>query len=243
LKSPLSALLYKVRDLRSGALFSALAQYCRGKVLDVGGWDFYLTARKREVQFESWTVFDLPDKVPPAIDDPRVRFVGGDGCKLDFPDHSFDTVLSIQTLEHVFDPNQMFAELCRVLKPGGHLIVLAPATSTLHMAPHHYYNFTIFWFAEALHRSRMETLTLTPLGGRWSSLASHLVYFFLQSFHVAGMTVPGQRRSPLFWLMFPLMATFAILAIPICLMFSLADLGEEPNNHLAIARKPGDANA
>jgi hypothetical protein len=34
------------------------------------------------------------------------------------------------------------------------------------------------------------------------------------------------------------MAVFAAAAIPVCLLFSLGDLSEEPNNHLVVARKP-----
>lgn len=231
-------LLYFARDLRSRKLFEAVAEQPLGTVLDVGGWDFYLTAEAHGARFTSWTVLDLPDKQPASIADPRIKFISGDGCNMDFPDGSFDTVLSVQVLEHVFDAQQMVAEMCRVLKPGGKLVLLVPQTSTLHMAPHHYYNFTRYWVAEVLRRNNMETVSLLPLGGRWSSTASHLVYFFLQSLRRSGMWIPEYRRSPWFYLLFPFMALFACVAIPICLIFSLADLREEPNNHLAVARKP-----
>ena len=34
-------------------------------------------------------------------------------------------------------------------------------------------------------------------------------------------------------------ASVALISIPVCLVFSLGDLSEEPNNHLVVARKPG----
>jgi hypothetical protein len=46
------------------------------------------------------------------------------------------------------------------------------------------------------------------------------------------------RRGPLFYVLWPFMALFAVLAIPVCLVFSLGDLAEEPNNHLVVARRP-----
>jgi hypothetical protein len=45
------------------------------------------------------------------------------------------------------------------------------------------------------------------------------------------------RRSPLFYVLWPFMAASAIVAIPVCMLFSLGDLAEEPENHLAVARE------
>src|ERR1700730_15810638 len=42
------------------------------------------------------------------------------------PDESIDTVLAIQTLEHVPDPDFYLHECYRVLRPGGVLILAAP---------------------------------------------------------------------------------------------------------------------
>jgi len=232
--------LYYLRNLSSRQLFQALRRFCRGSVLDVGGWDFYESAQSRGVPFDSWTALDLSDKKPPTPTDPRIQFVVGDGCNISFADSQFDTVLSIQVVEHVFEPNRMVNELSRVLKPGGHLIMLVPQTSTIHMVPHHYYNFTRFWILESMRRNGMEEVDLKPLGGVWRSMASHLVFFFLQSVRYPGMTSPESSRNLAFYLLFPFMVLFALLAIPLCLLLSIGDLTEEANNHLVVARKPQD---
>jgi len=221
-------------------LFSSLNRYCRGSVLDVGGADFYRVALQRGVPFDSWTVLEVDERavsdVPP---DRGIRVELGDGCQMTFPDESYDTVINVQVLEHVFEPNAMMSEMCRVLKTGGHLIMLVPQTSTLHMAPHHYYNFTRFWIEEALRRNDMDTLALQPMGGVWSSMASHLIYFVLQSLRVNGMSTAEHRRNVFFYLLYPLMVLFALVAFPLCMVLSLGDLTEEPNNHLVVARKRG----
>jgi hypothetical protein len=85
----------------------------------------------------------------------------------------------------------------------------------------------------------MEVVELRPLGGFWSTIASRLVYFFFQSFRVEGMSARECRRGPLFYVLWPFMALFALAAIPVCLLLSLGDLTEEPNNHLVVARKRG----
>lgn len=45
---------------------------------------------------------------------------------LSFPDAAFDYALSFDVLEHVPDYQQALIELCRVLKPGGHLVFSVP---------------------------------------------------------------------------------------------------------------------
>ena len=230
-------LLYLARNFRSRALFVALKQHARGRVLDVGGGDFFATARARGIPFETWTTLEPAAEGALSIDDPRFRHVVGDGCRMEFEDASFDTVLALQVLEHVFEPIAMVTEIGRVLRPGGHAFLLVPQTGTMHMAPHWYGNLSRFWIEQALARGRLEAVEVRPLGGFWSTIASRLVHFFLQSFRVEGMSVPECRRGLLFYLMWPLMAVFAVAAIPACLLFSLGDLSEEPNNHLVVARK------
>ena len=53
----------------------------------------------------------------------NIRFVKQSVLNLDFPDASFDYVYSMGVLHHTPDPYGGFLELCRVLKPGGVLIV------------------------------------------------------------------------------------------------------------------------
>lgn len=50
--------------------------------------------------------------------DPKLTFRTGDACALDFPDHSFDRVLSLLVLHFVPSPEKAIAEMKRVAKPG-----------------------------------------------------------------------------------------------------------------------------
>lgn len=236
-KSLVIRALYFVRDLRSGAVFEALRRHAGGSVLDVGGWDFVVSAIGKKIPFDRWTVLELDPARIVQVEDTRVSTVHGDGCAMTFADESFDMVVSLQVLEHVFEPLQMLRELNRVLKRSGHAILLIPQTSTMHLAPHFYGNFSAFWIERALRDSGFEILEHRRLGGIWSTAASHAFYFFLQAFRVPGMSEARIRRSPFFYLLFPLQAIWALLTIPVCLFLSIGDLAEEPNNHLIVARR------
>jgi SAM-dependent methyltransferase len=62
---------------------------------------------------------------------PRLEFAPIEAERpLPFPDHSFDTVLSFQVIEHVRDPARYLSEVRRVLRPGGHLVLTTPDRRT-----------------------------------------------------------------------------------------------------------------
>lgn len=231
-------LLYALRDFQSRRMFGVLREYCRGDVLDVGGWDFFLTAKKKGVGCTSWTCLEYDETRLCEVDDERYSLIHGDGCDMDFEECSFDTVLCIQVLEHVVEPIKMVEEISRVLKPGCHAIVLAPQTSVIHLEPHHYYNFTAFWFREVMGRAGLEMVEHVPVGGRWGSTASHMFYFIFHTWQRRLKSPTGEPRRVVFYLLYPLMVLYALVSLPICLFLSLGDLAEEANNHLLLVKKP-----
>jgi SAM-dependent methyltransferase len=61
---------------------------------------------------------------------PNVSFVEGDAAHLPFASASFDVAASLRTLHHVARPELVVAELVRVTRPGGQVLVIdqiAPA--------------------------------------------------------------------------------------------------------------------
>jgi SAM-dependent methyltransferase len=84
--------------------------------LDIWGADTF------EGYYAAW-----PDIVPAQVREYIYKIEDG---RADFPDAHFDVVLSNQVLEHVRDPEAAIADMHRLLKPGGTLIVSFPVSET-----------------------------------------------------------------------------------------------------------------
>jgi SAM-dependent methyltransferase len=189
------------------------------------------------VRFDHWTVVEPYAADLPDVPDARVGVMVGDGCALELPDDTYDTVLSIQVLEHVFEPMQMLSELHRVTKPGGTIVVMAPQTANIHHAPHHFQNLTRFWLEEAARRIDAEVVEYHALGGAWSTIASRLVLQYPAVFRVDGYANPDARRGWRFWALFPLGVVVSAITFPFAMLLSAGDLEEEANNHVMVLRK------
>ncbi|HEY4254506.1 MAG TPA: class I SAM-dependent methyltransferase [Roseomonas sp.] len=64
------------------------------------------------------------------------------GENLPFEDEQFDYVFAFAVLEHTRRPWDVAAEICRVLKPGGTVMIDYPFLQSVHGFPHHYFNAT-----------------------------------------------------------------------------------------------------
>lgn len=229
--------LSRVRNWRMREVFRALREQARGGVVDVGGRRFFKYVLKdKRIRFTSWTCLEQ-ERSATDYSDPRYTLVVGDGEKTSFPDNSFDTAVNIQVLEHTLHPEVMVAEIARILKSGGKAIFLIPQTSALHEIPTHYYNFTKYWAEHIFPAHGFHILEVTPLGGRWGTHASHMVYFFLEAFRYKSFSSKEYRRNAWFYLLFPFMALYAACGIVVGMIFSLGDLTEDPNNFLVVAEK------
>lgn len=70
-------------------------------------------------------------------------FVGGDLLALPFDPDSFDLVTCFEAIEHVRDPERALAEMARVLRPGGVLLISSPNRKTSAEGnPFHFFEWT-----------------------------------------------------------------------------------------------------
>lgn len=85
----------------------------------------------------------------PLLDEAKV--LAEPDFRIPYPDEQFDLVFSDSVLEHVSSPGFFFAEVARVLKPGGVFLAKTPnkyhyVTTIARMTPH--------WFHEFVNRLR-----------------------------------------------------------------------------------------
>jgi len=71
------------------------------------------------------------------------RFFVADAHKLPFKDNFFDSIVCLEMLEHVENPQKVISEINRVLKKSGQGIILIPTDNQL---------FRIIWFLWNLYR-------------------------------------------------------------------------------------------
>jgi len=62
------------------------------------------------------------------------------------PGFRFDNIVSLETVEHVEHPVELFARFSDLLAPGGRLIASVPVTPSVDANPHHKNNFTVNTF-------------------------------------------------------------------------------------------------
>ena len=129
------------------ARYELAARYARGRILDmacgVGYGTRLLADRGRDVV--SATGVDLAGE---AIAYARSRYAR-DGVTYEHCDavqfadaDGFDTVVSLETIEHVPEPAVLFARLVGLLRRRGILIASVPTTPSVDVNPHHLHDFT-----------------------------------------------------------------------------------------------------
>ncbi len=72
---------------------------------------------------------------------PNIQFVQGDATEF-HDDQRFDTIVSLETVEHVEDPRRFFKHLVFLLKPNGVLVASVPSTPSVDANPNHLNDFT-----------------------------------------------------------------------------------------------------
>ena len=101
-----------------------------------------------------------------------------DAYRLPFGDEAFDVVLCAEVLEHMQEPARALAEMRRVLKAGGKLLLTTPFAYPIHYAPTDYYRFTRFGLLHLLSGWDVESLTEATTDG--AALATFFHHWLLK---------------------------------------------------------------
>lgn len=174
-----------------------------GKVLDVGCGEMpFRFALTGNVQYTGIDVA-AADSFGMTRDSAIQLF---DGRQIPFPDDHFHHVLCTEVLEHAEDPEMLMAEMYRVLKPGGSLILTVPFSARVHHAPYDFHRFTSYRLAQLL--SPFDQYDIAVRGNDIASIANKLIVLTMALL---------QPRFRILWNLF-----LAILCGPIAAVFVVA---------------------
>jgi SAM-dependent methyltransferase len=105
---------------------------CKGRVLDLGCAFGVATRLLRQRGFDALGVDASPAYIARARRaDPTGTYLLADATSVPLPDASFDAVFLLDVLEHLPDERTALAEVCRLLLPGGTLVLSVPHRSPL----------------------------------------------------------------------------------------------------------------
>jgi len=119
-----------LQDVRAESLAGDVERFVRpergGRMLDVGCGAGALTLALAPYADEVVGVDPVPELLVRARERApgNATFLEADGVALPFPDESFDLAGTLRTLHHVPRPELVLAELTRVTKPGGLVLVV-----------------------------------------------------------------------------------------------------------------------
>lgn len=114
---------------------------------------------------------------------------------LPFQDSSFDSVLCTSVLEHVDDAEQTIAEIERVLRPGGQLLISMPFLYPTHEAPYDFWRTTHYGLDRMLRRNGLQVGDIAAQGGPFMLVGHYLIGGLAQL-----IAMLGRRLGPAGWM-------------------------------------------
>lgn len=186
---------------RTTAAAEWVVQNASGRVLDVGCADRWVE-RALSPQC-SYLALDYPD-TGAAIYHARPH-VYATASALPLANDCIDTALLLEVTEHLADPDLALAEVARVLRPGGRLLLSMPFLYPIHDAPHDYQRFTEHGLRRRVEAAglKIESLERTLTSAETSAVLSCLM--------LSGSFVEAMRQRHPAVVLLPLLA----LAIPL----------------------------
>jgi SAM-dependent methyltransferase len=131
-----------------------LAPYIKGETLDVGcGQKPY----KHLFQSTKYIGIEVQQEGHDHTNEDVDVFY--DGKRIPFDDNHFDSAITSQVLEHVFEPDAFLTEICRVLKPEGRLLLTVPFVWDEHEQPYDYARYSSFGLKYLLEKNGFQVVT------------------------------------------------------------------------------------
>jgi SAM-dependent methyltransferase len=165
---PVEAFMVPLLDGAIRSVLDALPDDAAWRVLDVGcgGQPFRSVFERKGHSYVSCDAVD-----PTGIVD-HVAEIDSDLPAELVDDGPFDFVLCSEVLEHVFDWDRAFANLSRLVAPGGRMLLTIPFVYPLHEQPYDFWRPTPHAIRRMSERHGLEIVTLETRGDVWDVLGT-----------------------------------------------------------------------
>ncbi|WP_099464660.1 class I SAM-dependent methyltransferase [Parabacteroides provencensis] len=162
-KNKLSDVDYITSYFLHPILFKCFEKYAKGYLLDIGcGSKPYLCNLEKYV--DTYYGCDFVQSKENNVD------LVCDAIDIPLENESFDTIISTQVLEHVFDTKKCISESFRLLKPNGVYIISVPLVWPIHLAPYDFHRFTKYGIKNYLEEAGFRDIEIYSNGGKWAMI-------------------------------------------------------------------------
>jgi SAM-dependent methyltransferase len=100
-----------------------------------------------------------------------------DGKTIPFGENQFDAVFSSEVFEHVFNIDEVLAEIYRVLKPGGKLLITCPFAWPEHEVPYDFARYSSFGIKHILEKAGFKITEQHKTGHFFEVLMQYLIFY------------------------------------------------------------------
>lgn len=148
-------------DITASLYQKYIRKYAKGKLVDLGCGNVpFYSAYKDHITGN--TCVDWPNTLH------KNQYLDVE-CDLNqplpLPDCYFDTIIISEVLEHIANPELVWAEMKRILKPGGRILLSVPFLYKIHEAPFDFFRYTEFALRNFAEKNKLNVLELESFGG------------------------------------------------------------------------------
>jgi ubiquinone/menaquinone biosynthesis C-methylase UbiE len=105
-----------------------------------------------------------------------------DGKHLPFEDSHFDSVFASEVFEHVFNLDDILAEIHRVMKPNALILVTIPFSWPEHEVPYDFARYSSFGIKHVLEKNGFEMVKIEKSGNFMSTVGQLFIFYIYSKF-------------------------------------------------------------